>query len=49
MLKDGGMIIIQPIKILNDCTNYVSQCLHQGEAPMRGYPNRVNGWWMQNK
>ena len=30
-----------------DCTNYVSQCLHQGGAQMRGYPNRVNGWWMQ--
>lgn len=31
-----------------DCTNYISQCLHQGGAPMRGYPNRSNGWWMQN-
>ena len=31
-----------------DCTNYVSQCLHQGGAPMRGYANRSNGWWMQN-
>lgn len=31
-----------------DCTNYISQCLHTGGAPMRGYPNRGNGWWMQN-
>ncbi|KIY23029.1 MULTISPECIES: amidase domain-containing protein [Mesobacillus] len=31
-----------------DCTNYISQCLHFGGAPMRGYPNRSNGWWMQN-
>ncbi|WP_407269995.1 amidase domain-containing protein [Radiobacillus sp. PE A8.2] len=28
-----------------DCTNYVSQCLHAGGAPMRGAPNRSNGWW----
>jgi len=31
-----------------DCTNYISQCLHVGEAPMRGYPNRGKGWWMQS-
>jgi hypothetical protein len=31
-----------------NCTNYVSQCLHAGGAPMRGYPGRSNGWWMQN-
>ncbi|WP_079507716.1 amidase domain-containing protein [Mesobacillus jeotgali] len=31
-----------------DCTNYISQCLHAGGAPMRGYPNRSNGWWMQS-
>jgi hypothetical protein len=31
-----------------DCTNYISQCLHQGGALMRGYPNRSKGWWMQN-
>lgn len=30
-----------------DCTNYISQCLHQGGIPMRGYPNRGKGWWMQ--
>jgi len=31
-----------------NCTNYISQCLHAGEAPMRGYPNRGSGWWMAN-
>ena len=31
-----------------DCTNYVSQCLFAGGAPMRGYPSRTRGWWMQN-
>lgn len=30
-----------------NCTNFVSQCLHAGDAPMRGYPNRSGGWWMQ--
>lgn len=32
-----------------DCTNFISQCLHAGGAPMRGYPNRSKGWWYQNK
>jgi len=32
-----------------DCTNFISQCLHVGGAPMRGYPNRGTGWWLQNK
>ncbi|MDQ0157541.1 amidase domain-containing protein [Robertmurraya andreesenii] len=31
-----------------DCTNYISQCLHAGDAPMVGYPNRSNGWWMRS-
>lgn len=30
-----------------DCTNYVSQCLHAGGAPMRGAPDRGSGWWCQ--
>ncbi|MEC5423758.1 amidase domain-containing protein [Virgibacillus sp. C22-A2] len=30
-----------------DCTNYVSQCLHAGGAPMRGAPVREKGWWYQ--
>lgn len=32
-----------------DCTNYISQCLRAGGAPMRGYANRSKGWWYQNK
>lgn len=28
-----------------NCTNYVSQCLRAGGAPMRGAPDRNNGWW----
>ncbi|MGM8213114.1 amidase domain-containing protein [Virgibacillus sp. W0430] len=28
-----------------DCTNYVSQCLRAGGAPMRGTPVRDKGWW----
>ncbi|MCP3741706.1 amidase domain-containing protein [Rossellomorea sp. BNER] len=31
-----------------DCTNFISQCLHAGGAPMRGHPNRGKGWWMRN-
>lgn len=34
-------------KFENDCTNYISQCLRAGGAPMRGYPRPGNGWWMQ--
>ncbi|MDN4606085.1 amidase domain-containing protein [Sporosarcina highlanderae] len=30
-----------------DCTNYISQCLRAGGAPMYGYPNRGKGWWLQ--
>ncbi|OIK09746.1 hypothetical protein BIV60_22955 [Bacillus sp. MUM 116] len=35
-------------KFENNCTNYISQCLRAGGAPMRGYPNRASGWWLQN-
>lgn len=31
----------------DDCTNYISQCLFAGGAPMRGAPNREVGWWYQ--
>ncbi|WP_210470551.1 amidase domain-containing protein [Sporosarcina sp. 6E9] len=31
---------------VDDCTNYVSQCLRAGGAPMWGYPNRETGWWI---
>ncbi|MDY0407773.1 amidase domain-containing protein [Virgibacillus soli] len=30
-----------------DCTNFISQCLHAGGAPMWGTPNRSKGWWYQ--
>ncbi|MFY4774056.1 amidase domain-containing protein [Metabacillus sp. RGM 3146] len=33
----------------DNCTNFISQCLHAGEAPMHGYPGRGKGWWMQSK
>ncbi|PAV29800.1 hypothetical protein CIL05_10575 [Virgibacillus profundi] len=28
-----------------DCTNYISQCLRAGGAPMHGAPDRSRGWW----
>ena len=31
-----------------NCTNFISQCLKAGKAPMRGYPNRSQGWWYAN-
>lgn len=31
-----------------DCTNYISQCLHAGGAPMTGYPDRSRGWWIRS-
>lgn len=33
-------------KFNDNCTNYISQCLHAGDAPMHGYPDRSKGWWM---
>lgn len=30
-----------------DCTNFISQCLFAGGAPMRGYPSRNQGWWVR--
>lgn len=32
-----------------DCTNYISQCLRAGGAPMWGQPNRSKGWWYGSK
>ncbi|WP_233269604.1 amidase domain-containing protein [Alteribacillus sp. YIM 98480] len=32
-------------KFTNNCTNFISQCLRAGKAPMRGMPNRGRGWW----
>ncbi|PIC98063.1 amidase [Sporosarcina sp. P31] len=31
----------------DDCTNFISQCLLAGGAPMHGQPNREKGWWMR--
>ncbi|MEC0250606.1 amidase domain-containing protein [Bacillus halotolerans] len=31
----------------DNCTNFISQCLRAGGAPMRGHPNRGSGWWMK--
>ncbi|QFT88100.1 Putative amidase domain protein [Bacillus sp. THAF10] len=31
-----------------NCTNYISQCLYAGGAPMIGYPKKSGGWWMRN-
>ncbi|KAB8128276.1 amidase domain-containing protein [Gracilibacillus oryzae] len=30
---------------VNDCTNYISQCLRAGGIPMTGAPDRSRGWW----
>ncbi|MFN7249525.1 MAG: amidase domain-containing protein [Anaerobacillus sp.] len=35
-------------KFEDNCTNFISQCLHAGGAPMTGYPSRNKGWWFQN-
>jgi hypothetical protein len=32
-------------KFENDCTNFISQCMHEGGAPLYGMPNRSKGWW----
>lgn len=32
-------------KFEDDCTNFISQCLLAGGAPMHGQPNRSKGWW----
>ncbi|AKR07694.1 amidase domain-containing protein [Bacillus cereus] len=31
----------------DNCTNFISQCLHTGEVPMNGYPNIRKGWWQR--
>ncbi|MDT8862367.1 amidase domain-containing protein [Alkalihalobacillus sp. MEB130] len=35
-------------KFTDNCTNFISQCLHAGGATMKGYPNRSNGWWFRS-
>lgn len=32
-------------KFENNCTNFISQCLHAGGAPMTDDVNRSKGWW----
>jgi len=32
-------------KFKDDCTNFISQCLHEGGIPMTGFGNRNKGWW----
>lgn len=32
-----------------DCTNYVSQCLYAGGAPMNYTGNRATGWWLKGQ
>lgn len=32
-----------------DCTNFVSQCLLAGGAPMQGIPDRNQGWWYEGE
>ncbi|MDQ0219871.1 hypothetical protein ELQ35_18240 [Peribacillus cavernae] len=33
-------------KFQDDCTNFISQCLHAGGIPMWGAPNKSKGWWI---
>ncbi|WP_245807750.1 amidase domain-containing protein [Halobacillus massiliensis] len=33
----------------NNCTNYISQCLKAGGAPVWGHPHRGKGWWYGGK
>jgi hypothetical protein len=32
-----------------DCTNFISQCLFAGGAPMNYTNNRTSGWWIRSK
>lgn len=32
----------------DDCTNYISQCLAAGGAPMTGVGNKSHGWWYRH-
>ncbi|MFB5664358.1 amidase domain-containing protein [Alteribacillus sp. HJP-4] len=33
----------------DNCTNFISQCMRAGGAPMRGMPAREKGWWYNGK
>lgn len=32
-------------RFTDNCTNFISQCLYAGDAPMTGMPDRAKGWW----
>lgn len=32
-----------------DCTNFVSQAVLAGGAPMKGYPDQLHGWWYEGE
>ncbi|CAH0344178.1 amidase domain-containing protein [Bacillus sp. CECT 9360] len=34
-------------KFDDDCTNFISQCMHAGGIPMWGVGNKSKGWWMK--
>ncbi|WP_409295009.1 amidase domain-containing protein [Peribacillus sp. SCS-26] len=36
-------------KFQDDCTNFISQCLRAGGAPVWGQPQRQRGWWYTGK
>ncbi|TDY44550.1 putative amidase-like protein [Alicyclobacillus sacchari] len=33
-------------RLEDDCTNFISQCLHAGGIPMWGQPDVSGGWWI---
>ncbi|MCF8563888.1 amidase domain-containing protein [Alicyclobacillus tolerans] len=35
------------VKLEDDCTNFISQCLFAGNLPMTGQGHRGTGWWYQ--
>lgn len=37
------------IRFKDNCTNFISQCLHEGGIPMTGFGNRNKGWWYSGK
>lgn len=36
-------------KFEKNCTNFVSQCLKAGGAPLKGFPNKKQGWWYKDR
>lgn len=36
-------------KLTDDCTNFISQCIHAGGLPMDKTSNLVNGWWINTR